>query len=205
MLARFELGDSEPVLTRPIDASELDAERYRQISLRGQYRAEQQILLDNMTHAGQAGYQVLTPFDTGEDRLVLINRGWVPADPDRQIRPDVALNDNHGEVVGRVDRLPRTALSLDADPVTAGAPLTVVSFPEPADIETILGRPVYPYQVLLGAEAPAGYVREWAPASDRADRNIAYAVQWFGLAAVSLLIAAILGGRSLRRQAEATV
>ena len=202
VFAQFEQGTSEPPLDRPVSAAELDSQRYRRISLRGRYLAGQQILLDNMTHAGRAGYQVLTPFDIGDERLILVNRGWVPADPDRDIKPDVALANEHGQVLGRLDRLPRSALSLDAGPLPAGAALAVVSFPKAEDIEAILGQAVFPLQVLLDPEAPDGYVRDWVPATDRADRNIAYAVQWFGLAAVSLLIAVVLGIRSLRPQRE---
>ncbi len=37
-----------------------------------------QFLLDNMTHAGRAGYEVLTPLLLDDGRVLLVNRGWLP-------------------------------------------------------------------------------------------------------------------------------
>src|SRR4029077_9475959 len=36
--------------------------RYAQVRVHGRYDAEHQFLLDNMSHGGRAGYQVLPPF-----------------------------------------------------------------------------------------------------------------------------------------------
>jgi cytochrome oxidase assembly protein ShyY1 len=102
-----------PPLEQPV--SEAEPFRYRPMRLRGHYVPESQVLLDNMTSHGVAGYQVLTPFRIVDHidgaNLVLVNRGWVPAPPDRTELPDITLA-GAGEIVviGRVDRLPRAAL-----------------------------------------------------------------------------------------------
>jgi surfeit locus 1 family protein len=196
----FALAASQPAVDLATAEAHLVSVRYRLFTAHGHYRAEQQILLDNLTHQGQVGYQVLTPFDTGGEALVLVNRGWVPADPDRSRLPDVAIGSRDAETVtGRVDLLPRTALLLGTAPVAAAAPLQVLSFPDIADVETALGVPVYPFQVLLDPEAPRGFVRDWQSAGIPPERNIAYAVQWFGLAALAAVLVVVLGVRSLRR------
>lgn len=200
---RFERAADAPVLELPVAAVDIGSQRYSWLRLRGQYRARRQILLDNMTHAGQAGYQVLTPFDIGDGRLVLINRGWVPADPDRSRMPDVALANQHADISGRIDQLPRAALSLEAEPVSVDDALWVVSFPTIENIENLLGRQVYPFQVLLDPEADAGFVRDWQPGGVTPERNIAYAVQWFALAALAGVIAVVTGVRWLRCQRRA--
>jgi surfeit locus 1 family protein len=191
--------------------AEAEAERfrYRPMRLRGHYVPESQVLLDNMTSHGVAGYQVLTPFRVAGDgradgdALVLVNRGWVPASPDRSELPDVALA-AEGEVFvsGRIDRLPRAALELDAPATAARGPLVVLSYPDFAAIEAALGTPVRRFQLLLDPAAPAGFVREWAPPADRANRNIAYAVQWFGLALLALVIAIGIAWKSRRGARE---
>jgi hypothetical protein len=104
------------------------------------------------------------------------------------------------EIAGRIDRLPRAGLSLKTPAVAAG-PLAVLSFPEYDDIEAVLGNPVHPFVVLLDPDAANGFERNWAPAEDRADRSLAYAVQWFGLAALALALAIGTAVRSLRRNA----
>jgi surfeit locus 1 family protein len=184
-------------------ARDADSLRYRRIRLRGRYAAAKQILLDNMTYQGQAGYQVLTPLRVAGERLVLVNRGWVPAAPDRSQLPDVGLADEAIEVSGRIDRLPRAALALSSPPAGEGS-LAVLSYPDFAGIESVLGQDDYPFVILLDADAPAGFVRDWAPAGDRADRNIAYAVQWFGLALLALILAVGIVVRDLRRRREVT-
>ena len=52
-------------------------------------------------------------------------------------------------------------------------------------------------------EAPQVFTRDWAPHSDLADRNIAYAVQWFGMAAVAFCFAGILVVRRVRSRSGA--
>ena len=48
-----------------------------------------------------------------------------------------------------------------------------------------LQRKLLPFVVLLDAEEPDGYLRAWQPmAGFGPERNVGYAVQWFGLAAV---------------------
>ncbi|RQW79120.1 MAG: SURF1 family protein, partial [Methylococcus sp.] len=76
--ARFAAGGSAGVLQQLV-ASDAAAEfRYRTVRLAGRYDAEHQLLLDNISHERQPGYQVLTPFATAGG-TVLVNRGWVPA------------------------------------------------------------------------------------------------------------------------------
>lgn len=185
--ALFEDSAALPPLEQPV--SEAEPFRYRPMRLRGHYVPESQVLLDNMTSHGVAGYQVLTPLRVDDGALVLVNRGWVPASPDRNVLPDVEIA-GAGEVVvrGRVDRLPRAALDLGAPAATEGEPVTVLSFPDFAAIESALGAEVWHFQLLLDPAASDGFVREWAPETGRADRNIAYAVQWFGLALLALVI-----------------
>jgi len=201
IVAAFESATLLPPLEQPV--AEAEAFRYRTIRLRGRYVPESQVLLDNMTSNGSAGYQVLTPFRVDGVGLVLVNRGWLPASPDRSLLPDIGIA-AAGEIVvnGRVDRLPRAALELEAPASSTRAPVTVLSFPDFAAIEAVLGAPVHHFQLLLDAEAPEGFVREWSPQADRADRNIAYAVQWFGLALVALIIAAGMAVKGRRLPTE---
>ena len=52
-----------------------------------------------------------------------------------------------------------------------------------------LQRKLLPFVVLLDAEEPDGYLRAWQPmAGFGPERNVGYAVQWFGLAAALMII-----------------
>ena len=45
-----------------------------------------------------------------------------------------------------------------------------------------------------------GLARDWAPADSGAQRNYGYAAQWFGLAALTAVLVAVLGWRRARRE-----
>jgi surfeit locus 1 family protein len=198
---RFTEAVNMPVLDSPVTADRIDELRYRLIALSGHYRADVQILLDNMTLDGQPGYQVLTPLVVAPgEPWVLVNRGWLAAPPDRSLLPDVTLRGGVGEVAGRIDHLPRAALDLEGQPDDRGG-VIVMSFPDAGAIGAALGHPVSPFQVLLDPQSASGFVREWGPEAARSDRNLAYAVQWFGLALLAFVCAAGVAWRSARSAA----
>ena len=52
-----------------------------------------------------------------------------------------------------------------------------------------LQRSLLPFVLLLDNEEPDGYLRDWQPlVGFGPERNVGYAVQWFGLAAALLII-----------------
>jgi surfeit locus 1 family protein len=167
--------------------------RYAEVSVSGRYEAAHQFLLDNLTHAGQPGYQVLTPFRLDDGRLLLVNRGWV-ALPDgrRDALPDVALlAPAPTRIRGRLDALPVTGLaSGQAAPGADAHWPKRTSFPNATQLAAALGQAIEPRQLLLAADEPHGYVREWtsAGAGFGPERHVAYALQWWGLGVLSLFL-----------------
>jgi surfeit locus 1 family protein len=161
-----------------------DDVRFRRLSVRGSYAGERQFLLDNRVHDGVAGYEILTPFKlAGEPRWLLVNRGWVPADPDRSVLPDVEVDDELRGLDGRVERLPRPGLRLGAaDAAPAAGPVAVVLYPTTVELSARLGVALPDYQVLLSERDPDGFVRDWRAPGLAPQRHLAYAGQWFLLA-----------------------
>ncbi len=200
----FAEAGRRPALTVPIAEARFDEFRYRWIELRGRYLPSRQILLDSMTHGGRAGYHVLTPFSLegisleGSEPLVLVNRGWVPADPERRRLPDVGVGDSARTVRAQIDALPRPGLTLDnrGDPAS-GWP-QVLLFPTFPDLEARLGTPLRHYQLLLSPEAADGFVRVWQPRAMPPERHIGYAIQWYSFAAALGVIGAALRWRARR-------
>ncbi len=68
------------------------APRYRRVSASGHYDPEHQFLLDNMSHAGIAGVEVLTPLLLDDGRAVLVNRGWQSFGATRADLPAAAID-----------------------------------------------------------------------------------------------------------------
>ena len=188
--ARYVEYRQLPALDGPVATSDLASARWRGIAVSGSYHPEIQVLLDNMTRDGIVGYEVLTPFlATGDRRALLINRGWVAADLDRSKLPPVGLDHNITQLSGIVDNLPRAEIQLGESLPQRSGSLVVLSFPDAEAIEAALGVDVYGYQILLDSAEPAGFERNWPPPQGRAERNLAYAVQWFALACLAAVLA----------------
>lgn len=166
----------------PVTPGEAMQLRHRRYVLRGSYDAGGQILLDNRIHRERAGYEVLTPLRLdGADMNVLVNRGWVPAEPDRRTLPEVAPPQGRVVVTGVAVEPPARVFTL-GDPVTLLPTANVwqqLDFPR---LRAALGRPLQPVVVRLDAAAEHGYVRDWPRADERALRHRGYAWQWFGFA-----------------------
>ena len=170
-----------------------DAPRYQRVQVRGHYDPARQFLLDNMSHDSVAGLQVLTPLLLDDGSAVLVNRGWVPWGPTRDVLPEVAVDGEPRTIVGRLDELPKPGIWLKAPPA-AGWP-RLVQYPHMDELATDLGRQLAPRQVLLDPAVPDGYVRDWIVPGTTADRHLGYAVQWFAFAAVAAAIWLVLSFR----------
>ncbi len=173
--------------------------RYARVSVSGAYDAEHQFLLDNIIHDGQAGYEVLTPFRLPDGRVLLVNRGWLPLPQGRRDQlPDLALRTRGPDqslqpdtLSGRLDALPVAALaSGTVAPGSDDSWPKRTSFPTMAQLSASLHQAVELQQLLLAADQPQGYARDWKPASAGfgPERHLAYSIQWWSLAALSLFL-----------------
>jgi surfeit locus 1 family protein len=161
--------------------------RYTPVRVHGNYDGAHQFLLENMSHDGQPGYQVLTPLRLGDGRVLLVNRGWLPLTQSRREPPAVAIDDAGVAPAGRLDALPVPGIALGRLPPPAGPQWPkLTSFPTMSDLSSALGQPLEVQQLLLNADEPHGYLRDWHISGIGPERHIAYAVQWWGFAALAL-------------------
>ncbi len=164
-----------------IDVTKL---RYKKTQATGHYDIAHQFLIDNQFSTGKVGYLVLTPFILqGEATGVLVNRGWVPLNPDRTVLPELDIKDEFTVVSGRINNFPSVGIKL------AGAEIPTNSWPsvlQVVDVEVLakkLSYPLLPFQIELDQDQKAGFKREWlATTVMLPEQHIAYAIQWFALA-----------------------
>ncbi len=178
--------------TRPIELSTPPLPRYQHIEARGRYDGSRQILIDNMTSAdGRAGYFVVTPFALAQGGWVLVNRGWVPVGASRAALPAVDVAGDVRRVLGRADHLPSPGIRMGGAAALRPPYPAVANFPSHPDIARLLRETSWTHAtelVLLDADQPDGYVRQWQPPGFPPLRHTAYAVQWFGLASALAVI-----------------
>lgn len=159
---------------------------------RGHYDASRQLLLDNQVHDRMPGYQVLTPFVLDDGGIVLVNRGWLPQNPDRRVLPALAISDATTTVNGLWRSLPQPALRLSIENCpSVGVPWPrIVGYPTADDLRCLYGASTAGGVLLLDPAEPDGYLREWTQGDRRfpPQRHYGYAAQWFAFAATLLAI-----------------
>lgn len=184
--AEYDRRAQRPPVTLTAEVRPTERLQFSRVQARGTYDTEYQLLWDNRIHHGVPGYHVLTPLHiAGGDTRVLVNRGWVPADPDRDRLP--VTDPPAGTVTVRgVAAVPHVGFMLGELDTLGRARPTVWQQIDLARYAARVEWPVQPVVILLDSESPGGYVREWT----RLDTGVAvhhgYAFQWFMLAATAL-------------------
>lgn len=155
----------------------------------GRFDSAHQVLLDAMLHEGRAGYQVLTPLLRSDGPAILVNRGWLPADPQRGTLPELAVDTGYRQLRGYLGSLPRPALRLEAPTPSAGADWPrVLLYPRREQLEQMLGYAVLDLVLLQAEDQPDGFLRQWRPQVLPPERHLGYAAQWFGLCLALIVI-----------------
>jgi cytochrome oxidase assembly protein ShyY1 len=181
---------AQPVGSQHID----DLPRFAHASIEGAFDPDHQFLLDNRSHQGAPGYEVLTPFKLVNGRVILVNRGWVPFTGYRDRLPDVSMlverpDAQPLQIRGRIDELPAPGLASGRAPPDANAPWPrLTSFPTSDELSAALGERIERRILLMDADLPGGYVREWQPPGLDPARHFSYAIQWWGFAVVLLVL-----------------
>jgi cytochrome oxidase assembly protein ShyY1 len=162
--------------------------RYTRVEVTGEFDAQRQFLLDNISHQGAPGYEVLSLLKLVDGGNLLVNRGWVPFSGYRDQLPDVKLDaEGLQHVTGRLSVLPAAGMASGRQaPALSGDWPRVTSFPVMAELQTALGAKLLAPVLLMDAEAQPGYLRDWQPSGIPPERHYSYAVQWWAFALLAL-------------------
>lgn len=185
-------------LAQPVEAfsSEnvnLDKDRFKRFSLTGAFLDSHQIFLDNVVKDGKPGYDVITPFKT-EKQLLLVNRGWVSAGRDRRILPEIKIDETQQhEIVVMLDK-PRSSPVIGIDPVESR---NRWNFLDIDHYRQVTGYNVPEYLLQLSPDTGLGYLRKWPEIADKSGMHIGYAIQWSAFAVIAF---ATFLGLSFKRE-----
>ncbi|MDD5460421.1 MAG: SURF1 family protein [Methylococcales bacterium] len=161
-----------------------DAARYKKAKIVGRYDLTHQFLIDNQISEGKVGYFVLTPLLLqGEDKAVLVNRGWIPINKDRTILPDITIKEQQAVVTGRINHFPVVGIKIPGAEIPTDNWPSVVQVVDSQVLAKKLNYSLFPFQIELDKDAPEGYKREWRTNTIMLpEQHTAYAMQWFALA-----------------------
>jgi surfeit locus 1 family protein len=173
--------------------------RFAHIAVRGEFDGERQFLLDNISHDGAPGYEVLSILQLADGSRLLVNRGWVPFRGYREQLPDVGLaSQGMQRITGRLSSLPVAGMASGRQPpAESGGWPRLTSFPTHAQLQAALGAQLLEPVLLLDADSGPGYLRDWHPPGIAPERHYSYAVQWWAFA---LLALGLFAGLNLKRR-----
>lgn len=162
------------------------------VELRGHYLAEEQLLARARPMNGFPGFEILTPFETSDGRIFIVDRGWVPTG-NTQDSPDHVPAPPPGEVTVTA-RLKPGEPEIPGRSAPAGQIATIHL---PTFAKHLGGDRVYQGAYgLLATETPAGDHGELVPRPQLTEGNhLSYAVQWI-LFAVIAAVGLVLGIRN---------
>lgn len=170
---------------------------FMRVRLRGRFEAGHDYLVDNRVHQGRPGYWVVSRFRGRDDRIYLVNRGWVEAPATRQSLPEIETPRQPLDLVGVI--WPDLGLPplLAEDPWPAGWPRRV----QRLDIARMAeSEGVVPAEIRLEPGQPGVFVPAPLDVNFRPERHTGYAVQWFGLGAVLVVGYVVFGRRRARER-----
>ena len=193
-------NDKRDYLQRLSDAPQLVAPHVAppegaQISLRGEFIADQTYFLDNRVVEGQVGVAALTPLRTQDGRVWLIQRGFVPTGGSR-VDPEIETPQGEVAITGQWQPAGETALLFGPNQ-------------EQRRLQRLA---LLPWQADLGEFAHPGWLHMqqgagmftpwWEPSVMPPSRHTGYAIQWWGLALAALAVMLIGGRRLIRDEYE---
>ena len=161
---------------------------FRRVRAEGVYQPDGQVLIRNRTHQGAAGYWVLTPLRLADGAVVAVNRGWVPHAAGTGASPsDFTAPKGSVAVVGLARATVTATRLLQADP--AQGVLTEMARPDLARLAQQIDGPLLPAYIQLQTQVPSpGDLPIPVPPPDLSEgSHLAYAVQWFIFATITLV------------------
>lgn len=186
--AQLEKAMRAPPIELPAGSVDPDSVVLKRVAARGRFVGEHTIFLDNKLRRGRPGYEVVTPLRL-DGTHVLVNRGWVAAGPARGRLPDVPTPP--GEV--RVEGL---ALAHLAQVLALGEAHGKVR--QNVDLESFqkeTGLRLQPIVIEQHSSTADGLARDWPRAQSGAEKNESYALQWYSLAGLAVILLVVLSFR----------
>lgn len=179
-------GGLDPWSTQDLlQAPDAMAGVHRPVRLSGTWVSGRTVFLDNRQMNTRVGFFVVTPLRLeGSERVVLVQRGWVPRDfNDRSRVPEVVTPTGTVHLEGRLAPPPGKLYELgDAAPGPIRQNIDLPAFAR----ET--GLPLLGVSVLQTGATADGLLREWPRVAVDVHKHHGYAFQWFSLCALAGLL-----------------
>lgn len=192
---RIDEFSRQPPVVLGAQTVDADALLLRRIEARGHFDPRHVVFIDNRVHKGRAGFHVVMPLRiAGSDKHVLVNRGWIVAGSERTRAP--AVTTPAQDVAVRGTAVPPSERFLELSSKVAEGNiwqnLVLERYRQATRLDVL---PVVIQQTELMGAPDDGLTRDWPPVDLKRNTHLAYAVQWFALAAAIFIYYLVINVR----------
>ncbi|NVK89244.1 MAG: SURF1 family protein [Gammaproteobacteria bacterium] len=160
-----------------------------------------QVYIANEPYKGQDGYHILALYQLSNERDVWLNRGWIRALPDRRNLPEVAPLETDWQGIGEIYFSKGAPILFEHALVQLDAQNYLLQgrdFARLKDIANTGHRQRLPYIIRQLSDSQDGLIRDWQYISTEPDKHLAYAIQWFAMAAALTIIFLLISIKNKR-------
>ena len=151
----------------------------------GIFDSSRQILIDNQIHKGKVGYKIFTPFRFDDNKIVLVDRGWIAQGQSRSDLPQLNILEKKSRIIGTV--------TSPEQGVLAGSELLTNEWPRVSQtkaVEVIASAFKEPIlDIVLVLDPGSSQITEFIqikPFAITPVKHYGYAMQWFTMSIVLL-------------------
>lgn len=159
----------------------------RRIHASGQWLEQWTIFLENRSMQGKPGFWIFTPLQIAPNKALLVQRGWVKRDLIYSDKlPAIETPSGTVEVEGRWVPAPSLMYELASKPGNPSGAQGFSALRQNIDLKLLAQETGLDFlaSVRQTGVPSEGLQREWSSSLSGADKNRAYALQWFALAAL---------------------
>lgn len=156
------------------------------VSVSGRYWNEGSFLVAFQFFQGAPGFELVTPFLVeGTEETLLVSRGWIAPGPGDDGKPYIVPVAGDQTLTGQLHVPAAVAGTTQVEGEAWPLRLRRMDLARAAEV---LDRPVLPWVLRLSADSAGVHARHWPAVTVSTRSNIQYALQWFGMALVVLLV-----------------
>jgi len=151
----------------------------------GIFDSSRQILIDNQIHKGKVGYKIFTPFRFDDNKIVLVDRGWIAQGQSRSDLPQLNILEKKSRIIATV--------TSPEQGVLAGSELLTNEWPRVSQtkaVEVIASAFKEPIlDIVLVLDPGSSQITEFIqikPFAINPVKHYGYAMQWFTMSIVLL-------------------
>lgn len=186
------LVDSSPVDIHSVAG--LALENYTPVTVSGHFLPKP-FLLDNQVLNGQVGYEVVQPLRLPNSDILFVSRGFVAGNLDRRLLPSIKTPDFSVSIQGYAYQ-PTINPLLDEDvqsysgewPVRVQSLKVINLYNHWAKTDSVDAPFLSSSIIRLAEDSAYSFESHWMLVNNSPEKHIAYAVQWFAMAGLLLLL-----------------